>query len=114
MSSKSIYDQRSERKAKGRAIAQRGDVLEVENGWTVLGDSGRVYFLTFRYATQMQPALYDCTCKDYERRQDTCKHGYAVEEHRLQQAAKMDAAFGLASSPVVLATFPVAEQAVAA
>ncbi len=114
MSSKSIYDQRAERKAKGRAIALRGDVLEVAGGWTVLGDSGRVYFLTFRYATDAQPALYDCTCRDYERRQDTCKHGYAVEETRLQQAARMDASPKAASSPVTLPALPVAEMAVAA
>ena len=93
MAAKSIHDQRTERKARGRAIAQRGDVLAVANGWTVLGDSGRVYFLTFRYATDAQPALYDCTCKDYERRQDTCKHGYAVEEQRTRHNAMMDARF---------------------
>lgn len=114
MAHKSIYDQRAERKARGRAIVQRGDVLEVLGGWTVLGDSGRVYFLTFRYATDAQPTLYDCTCRDYERRQDTCKHGYAVEETRKQQAGRMDAAFGLASSPVTLPALPVAEMAVAA
>jgi hypothetical protein len=114
MAHKSIYDQRAERKAKGRAIALPGDVLEVMGGWTVLGDSGRVYFLTFRYATHAQPALYDCTCRDYERRQDTCKHGYAVEETRLQQAARMDAAFGLASYSITLPVLPVVEMAVAA
>lgn len=54
--------------ALNRVSALRRDVLEVANGWTVLGDAHgnaphRIYFLTFRYAPDALPALYTCTCR---------------------------------------------------
>jgi hypothetical protein len=98
MSKKSIAVQQQERKAKGRALAARGHVVELLAGWSVLGDAHKVYLVTFRYPTTSQPALYDCACEDYARhaQQLTCKHGEAVEAFRQEQSARMNTLYSLA------------------
>jgi hypothetical protein len=88
MARKSLYQQAAERKARGRTLAQHGNVLECGYGWSVLSEKeGRVYYCEFIFG---QTALYSCTCKDYARNGHlyTCKHGWAVEMFCKAQAAR--------------------------
>src|SRR6185295_19327504 len=61
------------RQEKGRAISKDKRIKEIVNGtWAVPSASAdTVYLVNTGAAT--------CTCKDYESRQQRCKHLYAVE-----------------------------------
>ncbi len=88
---------RTTRQEKGKCLHAAGHVYEMPYGWSVLGDAGKCYLVKFRYADEMEPALFECDCADYlrHRNQVTCKHGHAVEFYRTAQAAAIRARFGL-------------------
>lgn len=87
------------RQERGKQLFEQGNVLELPSmgSWSVLGDSHKVYLVRFRYADEMEPALFECDCVDYLRggNQVTCKHGWAVEYHREAEAAAIRAMYSL-------------------
>ena len=61
------------RKERGRALAQRGKIVKLAQGWRVPSSSGSgSYFVRLA----KKPS---CTCPDFEYWQLPCKHIYAVE-----------------------------------
>ena len=55
-------------------IAQGGQIVERKNGWSVRSQTRDVYYLVRR-----DNLRWRCTCRDFELRQERCKHIYAVE-----------------------------------
>ena len=62
------------REERGLEIAQGGQIVERKNGWSVRSQTRDVYYLVRR-----DNLRWRCTCRDFELRQERCKHIYAVE-----------------------------------
>lgn len=65
--------EQSERKERGLMIAARTKLTQQGNVWHVPSQSGYQPFYT------VDPTAKTCNCPDYEKREATCKHIYAVE-----------------------------------
>ena len=62
------------REERGLKIAQGGQVVEHKNCWRVRSATRNVYYLIRREGLEWR-----CTCRDFELRQECCKHIYAVK-----------------------------------
>ena len=62
------------REKRGLKLAQGGQIVELENGWSVRSETRHVYYLV-----RQDNLRWRCTCPDFELRREHCKHVYAVK-----------------------------------
>jgi len=75
---------RTTRQEKGRRLFDESSIVEILAGWSVLGDSHKVYLVTA--CCDMSQPPYACDCRDYELHAgQPCKHIWSVEYFRRSQ-----------------------------